>query len=228
MDINLNHVAIILDGNGRWAKERGLNRTEGHKKGYENLKSLSKHVFDRGIKYLSIYAFSTENFKRSEEEVDFLMNLFIDKFKTEFKTFDKENIKIVFSGRKDNLSNEVLAAMDEICEETKNNDRGTFNVCLNYGGQHEIVDACNKIIKDKKDSVSVEDFAHYLYQDLPPVDFMIRTSGEERISNFMLFQCAYAEMYFPKIYFPDFNNEEFDKALEVYKSRDRRFGGIKK
>ena len=221
-----NHVAIILDGNGRWAKERNKKRTEGHKAGYENLKKISKYIFSTGTKYLSVFAFSTENFNRPQEEVDYLMNLFIQGFNMDSGYFNKENIKVVFSGRKEKLRPDVLDAMDQMEEKTKNNTEGTLNICLNYGGRAEIVDAVNKIIESKETNITEEVFTKYLYKELPDIDLMIRTSGEVRISNFMLWQISYAELYFPKCYFPDFNEAEYDKALYEYTKRDRRFGGL--
>jgi len=227
-----NHVAIILDGNGRWAQSRGLKRSLGHKAGFENLKKLSKHIFKRGVKILSVFAFSTENFKRDKEEVDYLMDLLVKQFK---KLINKrDNVKIVFSGSKNNLRKDVLDAIDEIEELTKNNSEHIFNICFNYGGRLEIVNATKKIVNDCKlgkldvNNLNEDIFSKYLYNEIPDVDLLIRTSGEYRISNFMLYQISYAEMYFPEILFPDFNNKEFDKALEVYNNRDRRFGGINK
>ena len=207
------HTAIILDVNGRWATEKGLKRTEGHKAGYENLLKLSKYILSTGTKYLSVFAFSTENFKRPIDEVNYLMNLFIKGFKRDSKYFMKENIQVVFSGRRDKLSQDVLNAMDSLEEMTKENDLGILNICLNYGGRAEIVDAVNKIIADNVDVVTEDIFKKYLYNDLPDIDFMIRTSGEERISNFMLWQLSYAELYFPKCYFPDFDNKIKDCFL---------------
>lgn len=221
-----NHVAIILDGNGRWAKERGKKRTEGHKEGYKNLKNISKYILNKGTKVLSVFAFSTENFKRPKEEVDFLMDLFMQGFNKDASFFQKENIKVVFSGRRNNLRKDVLDAMDKMTETTKNNTKGTLNICLNYGGRAEIVDAANKMIQEGVTEVTEEIFEKYLYADLPNIDLMIRTSGEVRISNFMLWQLSYAELYFPNCYFPDFNEEEFDKALLEYTKRDRRFGSL--
>ena len=222
------HVGIILDGNGRWAKERGLKRTAGHLAGYKNLLKLSKYVLDKGTKYLSVFAFSTENFNRPQEEVDYLMNLFIKGFNEDRGYFKKENIRVVFSGRRNKLSDKVLDAMDKMEEETKDNTLGTLNICLNYGGRAEIIDAVNKIINDNQKDITEETFKKYLYNDLPDIDFMIRTSGEIRISNFMLWQISYAELYFPKCYFPDFNESEYDKALVEFTKRDRRFGGLNK
>ena len=224
------HVGIILDGNGRWATERGLKRSEGHKAGFETLKILSKYVFTKGVKVLSVFAFSTENFNRTKEEVDYLMNLFLKGFKSSIKEFNKNNIKVVFSGRKEPLSDKVYESMKSLEKETLNNTGGILNICLNYGGQTEIVDTTKKLINDvldgklKTEDITPEIFMKNLYNDLPPMDFLIRTSGEIRVSNFMLFSLAYAEMYFPLTYFPDFNESEFDKSLEEYTKRDRRFG----
>jgi len=226
---NPNHVAIIMDGNGRWAKKRGMPRNYGHKKGSENLRKLSFYIFDQGIKILSIFCFSTENFNRPTEEVDYLMNLFVEKFQKEIEEYKRRNIKVVFSGRRNNLRNDVLGAMDKITEETKNNTKGILNLCLNYGGQYEIIDAVQKLDKENFDFsvLTPEILMQHFYQNLPPIDLLIRTSGEKRISNFMLYQASYAEFYFPETYFPDFNEKEFDKALEIYQKRDRRFGNIK-
>ena len=229
-----NHVGLILDGNGRWAKEKGKVRSEGHKAGYENLKKLSVYILNKGVKVLSIYVFSTENFKRSEEEVSFLMNLIIKKFKSDAKYFMDNNVKLVFSGSRVGLRDDVLEAVDYITDLTKDNTRGVLNVCLNYGSRLEITDMTKKIAKqvlDKKldiDDINEDIISKNLYQDLPNIDFLIRTSGEVRLSNFMLWQLSYAEMYFPKTYFPDFDEKEFDIAIDVYNKRDRRFGGIKK
>lgn len=228
-----NHVAIILDGNGRWAKAKGLPRSKGHEAGFENLNNLSEYVFSKGTKVLSVYAFSTENFKRSKAEVDFLMNLFASKFKEHSKRLKNKNIKIVFSGLKEApLPDNVIRAMNEVEEETKDNTGGIFNICVNYGGRSEIIEATKKIAtKIKNGELNIEDiteenFGHYLFQDLPDIDLMIRTSGEQRISNFLLWQNSYAEFYFPLVGFPDFNEEEYDKALLEYTKRDRRFGSI--
>lgn len=229
-----NHVAIIMDGNGRWAQERGLSRSDGHLAGVNNLEKLAEYIFDRGVKVLSIFAFSTENFKRSKEEVDFLMKLFIKFFKTKFKNLKKKNIKIVFSKKESGLPEEVEKAIKKMEKETENNTAGIFNICVNYGGHSEIVDVAKKISesvlegKIKVNDIDEKTIEQNLYQTLPPIDLLIRTSGEYRISNFMLWQLAYAEMYFPKTYFPAFDEKEFEKALEVYSYRDRRFGGIKK
>lgn len=227
-----NHVAIIVDGNGRWATEKGMSRSEGHNEGFLNVKKLSAYIFSKNIKYLSAYLFSTENFKRSKKEVDFLMILLVGKLKEILEFCHEEKIKAVFSGRKENLSDKVIKAMIKIEEETKDYQGRVFNICFNYGGHAEIVDATKKIVKDVENGkLDINDldentFSKYLYHNLPPVDLMIRTSGEQRLSNFMLWQNSYAEFYFPKTYFPDFDEKEFDKAIVEYTKRDRRFGGI--
>jgi len=228
-----NHVGIIMDGNGRWAQERGQIRTFGHKKGAENLKKLCIYMKNKGVKYISLYAFSTENFKREAKEVNFLMNLFMKVFTNE-KDFIMDNkIRVLFSGRREPLPKNVLDSMDELMEETKDFDGATMNICLNYGSVYEIVDTTKKICEMYKNGdIELEDITKdfiqkNLYQDLPPLDFVIRTSGELRLSNFMMYQASYAEFYFPSVYFPDFDEKEFDKALLAFNHRDRRFGGIK-
>lgn len=223
------HVGIIVDGNGRWAKEKGLSRSLGHKEGAKNLEKISTYIINKGVKYLSLYVFSTENFKRSDEEVDYLMDLFTNKFKKDANKYNKENIKVIFSGREYPLKEKVLETMKEIEELTKNNTKGTINFCLNYGSQYEIIDAIKKLNKDNIDidNLDIETFNKYMYKELPPIDLLIRTSGEQRLSNFMLWQCAYAEFYFPETYFPDFKKKDFDLAILKYNNRDRRFGGIK-
>ncbi len=232
-DLNLPiHVGIIMDGNGRWAKKRGLARSLGHSAGAKNLKKLLRHIYKRGIKYVSVYAFSTENFKRSKEEVDYLMKLFIKMFKTNAKEFIKDKIKVVFSGSRNNLSEELNNAMDDLEEKTKDFENGIFNVCLNYGGRSEIIDATKKIAKLVKDGkLAIEDIDeeilnNNMYNRLPDLDFVIRTSGEIRTSNFMPWQSTYAEYYFPDTLFPDFDEKQFDIAIEEYQKRSRRFGGV--
>lgn len=226
-----NHVGIIMDGNGRWAVKHGMIRSLGHKKGADNLKSLVQYVFTKGVKCLSVYAFSTENFKRDKEEVDYLMDLIIKFFNKEKSTFVKNKIKVLVSGSKDNLRSDVIAAIEGIEEATKDFNDKVFNVCFNYGGRLEIVDTLKKIIdkvqNNELDISSIDEnlVSSYMYKDLPDLDFVIRTSGELRTSNFMLWQSSYAEYYFPETLFPDFDEKEFDIALEEYSKRKRRFGG---
>jgi len=224
-----NHVAIIVDGNGRWAKNRNLPRMKGHDEGFKTLKKICKHALSRGVKVISLYVFSTENFKRSEEEVSHLMDLFVLMFQKEKNFFIKNDIKVVFSGADSPLPEKVIKYRDKLSELTKDNKSGIVNICLNYGGRREIVDATKKIIDEglTSDEITEEVFEKHLYQDLPPVDLMIRTSGELRISNFLLWQLAYAEFYFPGILFPDFSENDFDDAILAYNNRDRRFGNAK-
>ncbi len=227
------HVAIILDGNRRWAKKHLLPKLEGHRRGFSNIKKMADYILKKGVKYLSVYCFSTENFKREASEVDYLMNLFVNEFKDSCKELKENNIKVVFSGRRSPLKEEVLEAMDYLKSETNDCTGGILNICLNYGGQTEIVDATKKILKDinarklKENDLTPQIFEKYLYQDLPPIDLMIRTGGDVRVSNFLLWQIAYAEMYFPDCYWPDFDKKEFDRAIEAYNGRERRFGGGK-
>lgn len=226
------HVGIIMDGNGRWAVERGLTRSQGHRAGADNLKDLVLYINELGIKYLSVYAFSTENFKRSKAEVDFLMNLFVSLFKSEADVFLKNNIKIIFSGREKPLPKKVLKVMKELTEKSKDNTGLVFNVCLNYGSRAEIVDMTKKLCEEyKSGTIDLEDIdeefiLNNLYQELPDMDLLIRTSGELRLSNFMLYQASYSEFYFPRTYFPAFDRKEFDLAIDAFNGRDRRFGGI--
>ena len=224
-----NHVAIIVDGNGRWAKNRNLPRMKGHDAGFKTLKKICKYALSRGVKVMSLYVFSTENFKRSKDEVDHLMDLFVLMFQKEKNFFIENDIKVVFSGADAPLPKKVIKLRDKLAELTKNNKNGIVNICINYGGRREIVDATKKIIDEgiKSEDITEELFEKHLYQELPPVDLMIRTSGELRISNFLLWQLAYAEFYFPGILFPDFTEADFDDAILAYNKRDRRFGNVK-
>lgn len=227
------HIAIIMDGNGRWATEQGKKRSEGHKKGAETLEKLAIYAKQIGVKFLSVYAFSTDNFKRSSEEVNYLMDLLTYYFNNKFNKLNEEDVKVIFSGRRKPLSKKILDAMDYITEKTKNNKSCVLNICLNYGAQEEIVDAAIKLSSDiekgiiDKSSITRENFIKYLYQDLPPIDLLIRTGKEHRLSNFMLYQMYYAEIYFTDTYFPDFLEKELDKAIMFFNSKERRFGNIK-
>lgn len=228
------HVAIIMDGNGRWAQKRGLKRTRGHQQGAEALKKISEYVYDKKIKVLSVFAFSTENWKREKEEVDYLMDLFLKAFKKNFDSIKQKGVKVIFSGVKTKLNDKVLKAMEKMTDETKDNKNGIFNICLNYGGQDEIVEATRKISEKVQkgeldvENINAEVLSKYMFNELPPIDLVIRTSGEYRISNFMLWQMAYAELYFTDVLWPDFDEKEFDKAIEAFNKRDRRFGAVKK
>ena len=224
------HIAFIIDGNGRWAKKRGNSRSFGHKSGFENLKKHIEYVKDLGIKNLSVYCFSKENWNRPIEEVEYLMNLFnkvLDDAKQEYK--DKD-VRVIISGdmEDERLPFEVRDKAKEIMELTKNNKSFIFNACINYGGRQEILKAVNEIIKEGKPEVNSEDFEQHLYtKDMLPIDFVIRTSGENRTSNFMPWQTTYSEWYFPKVLWPAFTKKHLIKALKVYTKRNRRFGAIK-
>ena len=226
------HVAIIMDGNGRWATKRNLSRSIGHLEGSKTLKKIVEYAFSNGIEILSVFAFSTENFKRSKEEVNYLMNLFVKMFKDYFDELNEKGIKIVFSKKESGLPDKLENIIKDVTEKTKDNKNGIFNVCINYGGQDEIVDVVKKISKKvldgniNIDGINKNIIEENLYQKLPPIDLLIRTSGEYRISNYMLWQMAYSEMYFTNTYFPDFDEFDLKKAIEEYSKRDRRFGNI--
>ncbi len=221
-----NHIAIIMDGNGRWAKKRGLPRTMGHRAGAKALKKILTHAGELGIKYLTVYAFSTENWKRPKKEVDTLMKLFKEYLKNEKNTMMKNGVRLMVSGKKEGVSRELLEEISKTEKLTKDNDRITLNIAFNYGGRSEIVDAVNKIIKEGLTEVTEESFAKYLYSDIPDPELLIRTSGELRISNFLLWQIAYSELYITDLAWPDFDERELEKALGTYMKRERRFGGL--
>ena len=209
------HVAIIVDGNRRWAKQRLMPVSLGHKAGFDRLREITRYaVGDRGVFVLSLYVFSTENFSRDAKEVGYLMDLFANNFRTIADEMNERGCKVLFSGRREGLQQRVLDAMDYMMDLTKDNDKGIVNFCLNYGSHAELTDAMRAIAGEVKAGTLQ-----------PPVDLMIRTSGEERLSNFLLWQCAYSEFYFTPVLFPDFTKECFDKALEEYARRDRRMGG---
>ena len=219
------HIGIIQDGNRRWAKQRGLQVSEGHKQGFETFRKIADASLERGIEFLSVYAFSTENWNRSKEEVGFLMGFIKLLLKKYVNDLVKKNVRFVWLGCENGLDASLLKMLKAAELATKNNSAATFCLCFNYGGQQEIVDAANSAIQSGK-SLSVESLEANLYggSDIPPVDYVIRTSGEQRISNFMLWRAAYAEMYFTNVLWPDFSVAEFDKALDEYKQRQRRYG----
>ena len=229
------HVAIIVDGNRRWARQRLMPASLGHKAGFERLKEITRYaVGDRGVHVLSLYVFSTENFARDAKEVGYLMDLFANNFRTIADEMNERGCQVLFSGRRDGLQQRVLDAMDYMMDLTKDNKKGIVNFCLNYGSHAEITDAVRAIAGEVKEgrldpaAIDERTIESHLYRDLPPVDLMIRTSGEERLSNFLLWQCAYAEFYFTPTLFPDFDKASFDEALAEYARRDRRMGGNNK
>ena len=222
-----NHIAIILDGNGRWAKKRGLPRNLGHRQGVETLVKIVRYCSDIGIKHLTVYEFSTENWNRPEQEVNYLMGLLQEYFKGLEKKLKDRNIKLKVIGEKNRLSEKLIKIIEDVQENTKNNTGMIFNIAFNYGSKDEMINAFQKMQNDNV-LITKENFEKYLYtSESGNVDLLIRTSGEQRISNFLLWQIAYAEFYFTDCYWPDFKEKELDKALEVYQNRDRRFGGLK-
>ena len=223
-----NHIAIIMDGNGRWATRRGMPRNLGHKEGVKAVKRAIEACLKYGVKYCTFFAFSTENWKRSEEEVSGIFKLLRDYISKEDNLFVKNKIKLNSIGLLDPFPQDLKDALDKTKKATENFDKLTVTFALNYGGRDDIVRAVNSLIKEGKREINEKDILFALdSKDLPEPDFVIRTSGENRISNFMLFQMAYSELYFPKVLWPDFNEKHFLEALEEYQRRDRRYGGIK-
>jgi len=226
-EIAPNHLAFILDGNRRWAKARGLPTLFGHQRGYKTFLKMVDASFERGAKYVSAFIFSTENWSRTREEVDYLMDLALQVFTKDLKSVHKKGIRICWFGIKDKLSQKHLTAIAEAEELTKDNTYGTLCVCFNYGGKQEIVDATKKIVASgiAADKITTEDIAKNLYHpEVPDVDLVVRTSDEHRISNFLLWRLAYSEFMFVKKHWPSFSAKDLDKVLEEYSSRTRRFG----
>ena len=220
-----NHIAIIMDGNGRWAKNQNKPRVFGHKAGANTLRKIMEYCNKIGVTYLTVYAFSTENWKRSQEEVDALMFLFKSYIKSERENLLKNKIRFMVSGREEGVNPSLMEAIKELEEVTSKDYEMTLNIAFNYGGRAEITDAVNRILKEGKTSITEEEFSKYLYNDIPDPDFVIRTSGEFRISNFLLWQIAYSEIYITDKYWPDFDEIEMEKAILSYSKRERRFGG---
>lgn len=223
------HIGIIMDGNRRWAKEHHLSTIVGHKQGYNTLVKIADYCLKRGIKMLTVYAFSTENWKRSKHEVKFLLGLLKWALRNEIKDLNKKNIKIQVLGKIDKFSKDIQALIREAIETTKHNTRGVLNLALNYGGRAEIVEATRKIVKlyNKVSPLKIDEnlISKYLYTNgEPDPDLIIRTSGELRMSNFLLWQGAYSELYFTDKKWPEFTEKDFDKAIEEYNRRKRRFG----
>lgn len=214
-----------MDGNGRWAKNQNKPRVFGHKAGANTLRKIMEYCNKIGVTYLTVYAFSTENWKRSQEEVDALMFLFKSYIKSERENLLKNKIRFMVSGREEGVNPSLMEAIKELEEATSKDYEMTLNIAFNYGGRAEITDAVNKILKDGKTSITEEEFSKYLYNDIPDPDFVIRTSGEFRISNFLLWQIAYSEIYITDKYWPDFDEIEMEKAILSYSKRERRFGG---
>jgi undecaprenyl diphosphate synthase len=227
------HVAIIMDGNGRWAKKRNLPRTMGHRAGVEAIRRVLKDAKEIGIKYLTLYAFSTENWKRPYEEVSALMKLLIEYLKKELDELNKNDVVIRISGDINNVPKNVQEEIIKAVKLTKDNKGVVLNLAFNYGGRDEILRAVKNITEDFKngeigvDEITEEAFSNYLYtNNMPDPDLIIRPSGEQRISNFLLWQCAYSEFWYSDIYWPDFNEEHLHKAIYDFQHRKRRYGGV--
>lgn len=228
------HVAIILDGNGRWAKSKGMPRNYGHTQGARNVEVICEEAWNMGIKYLTVYAFSTENWSRPENEVAALMKLLRNYMKNCVKTAHKNHMRVRVLGDKTRLDQDIQDSIKELEYETRNNDGLNFQIAINYGSRDEMLRAMRHMMADCKAgkideaSLNEETFASYLdTRGIPDPDLLIRTSGEQRISNYLLWQIAYSELYFCPVPWPDFSKEELEKAIEDYNRRDRRYGGIK-
>ena len=223
------HMAIIMDGNGRWARERGLARSAGHRAGTENIRRVLQSIADGGVKYLTLFAFSTENWERPDEEIDALIGLLAEVLRREVGPLHEQGVRLRHIGRLDRLQRHLQEAIEASVELTKNNDALTLSLAYDYGGRAEIVDAVRAILADRRRSeeITEETFDRYLYTwGLPDVDLVVRTAGEMRLSNFLLWQAHYAEYYTTEAYWPDFDDKEVERALESYALRKRRYGRI--
>ena len=228
------HIAIILDGNGRWAKAKGMPRNYGHTQGAKNVEKICEIAYKKGVQYLTVYAFSTENWSRPKDEVDALMKLLRSYMKTCLKTAEKNNMCVRIIGDKSGLDPDLQKQIRTLEEATVNNTGLHFQVALNYGSRDEILRAMNRLFHDSKtgvidtDEISTDLFESYLdTAGIPDPDLMIRTSGEQRLSNYLLWQLAYSELYFTEVHWPEFSEEELQKAIDAFGNRDRRYGGIK-
>lgn len=225
------HIGVIMDGNGRWAKKRGLPRSAGHSAGADALKKIVTECNNMGIKYITVYAFSTENWKRPKDEVNFLMNLLLDYLRNAEKTLAGENVVIRAIGSRDELSEEIRQQIVKTENFTKNNTGIVMNIALNYGGREEIINGVKRAAEDLKNGVisdiDAKTFSDYLYTaNQPDPDLIIRTSGEQRLSNFLLWQSCYSEFWFTKKLWPDFSKDDLHQAISDYQHRGRRFGGV--
>lgn len=222
----ITHVAFIMDGNRRWAKHHHLPLLAGHTKGYQKIEPVTLYAIKKGIKYLTFWVFSTENWNRDKKEIDILMRIFRQLFRGGMmKRMHEQGVQIRILGEIDAFPNDIVKKVQEIVEQTKNNKVITVNIALNYGGRAELLRAVNKALQAKKKQIDEETFSAYLYtKDQPDPDLIIRTSGEQRLSGFLPWQSVYSELYFPNVYWPDFNEKEFAKALREFEKRKRRFG----
>ena len=224
-ETNLNHIAVIMDGNRRWAKNKGLPSAMGHKMGVESLKKVVRAADKFGIKYLTMYAFSTENWNRKQEEVDFLMNLLATTLKNELNELHSNNVKITFIGNIEALNQNLQAVLDESKEKTKNNTGVNLQIAINYGARDEIVHAVNEILKSNIKKIDEKTFEQFLYtKNSPNPDLLIRTGGELRVSNYLLWQIAYSEIYITEKFWPEFDENALIEAILSFKERQRRYG----
>ncbi len=225
--MKINHLAVIMDGNGRWAKSHNLPIHKGHQKGSEKIEELCENVANNGIKYLTIFAFSTENWKRSTEEINHLLKLIKFFYSKKLNKLVKDNVNVKILGFDENVPSDIKDLFLKMEEKTKDNDGLYLNIAFNYGSRKEIVNSVNEFIKNNPNKLITEkDVNDNLFtKNMPDVDLLIRTSGEQRISNFLLWQIAYSELVFSDVFWPDFNAEELDKCIEEYYKRNRRFGG---
>lgn len=228
------HIAIIMDGNGRWAKKRGLPRTAGHKRGANNFRTIANYLNEIGIKYMTFYAFSTENWKRSKDEVDTIMDLFKDYLNEALDRLNETNMRMIFIGDKSVLNDELRALMDRIETQSATNDGAIVNMAINYGGRQEVAYACKEIAEMvKTGELNPEDItedtisSNIFTKGQPDPDLIIRPSGEYRLSNFLIWQSAYSEFWFDNVLWPDFTIKDLNRALQDYAGRQRRFGGVK-
>ncbi len=228
------HIAVIMDGNGRWAKKRGLDRSIGHREGARAVRKVVEAAYDIGVRYLTVFAFSSENWSRPKEEVDELMRLYLEYLKNaENETSDK-NIRVRIIGSREGLSKEIIDQIHKVEKNTLHKDRMELIIALNYGGRQDILQAVNRIVEDidkgvlEKDKITEEVINNRLYTwEVPDPDLLIRTSGEMRISNFLIWQCSYTEFYFSPVLWPDFRERHFHDAIMEYQNRNRRFGGVR-
>jgi len=221
------HIGLILDGNRRWAKERNLPTLEGHRKGFQKLKQMPDWFYSRGISVVSVYAFSTENWNRNRDEVNYLMKLLKKALKDDLEEFHENDYRLLLSGRTEELPGDLPDLCAEAESKTKDNSKGILNICVNYGGRAEIIDAVRKMVKNELQTEQIHEgmVRKYLYQSgLNDPDIIVRTSGEQRLSGFQLWESAYSELVFMEKYWPDFEESDVDMIMEVFKHRNRRFG----
>lgn len=221
------HIGIIMDGNRRWAKDRGVAVRHGHLEGQKNVRRIAQAAFERGVQCVTVYAFSTENWQRTQDEVQYLMKLLVKGLGVYIDEMHESGVRIVFLGERNKLEKSVSRAIEHAEQKTSQNEKGTLAICFNYGGQQEIVSAVQAIVEQQitPEEITQELISQHIYESsLPPIDLVIRTSGEQRLSNFMLWRTVYSELYFTDAYWPDFSPKDLQAAIDEYQHRKRRFG----